>query len=728
MFPRWRGLHPVSGLRPAERGTRALPWSKHHRCRRGRGARGRGGPTTLPGQSEPGQSARQEPGAPAQAAVWPGTAYPLGATYDGAGTNFALFSEVAERVELCLFDDDGAESRVELREVDASSGTATCPASGPGQRYGYRVHGPYDPAGGLRCNPAKLLLDPYAKAVEGAGRLGPGRVRLPLRRPRHARNTDDSAPYMPRSVVVNPYFDWGDDRPPRRRLPRQRDLRGARQGPDQAAPRRSRRSCAAPTPASRTRRSSTTCTTLGVTAIELMPVHQFVHDDVLTERGPAPTTGATTPSASSPRTTPTPRPAQRGQQVQEFKAMVRALHEAGIEVILDVVYNHTAEGNQLGPTLSFRGIDNAAYYRLVDDDRAVLHGLPPAPATACNMRHPQVAAADHGLAALLGDRDARRRLPLRPGRHAGPGVPRGRPAVGVLRPGPAGPGRLPGQADRRALGRRRRRLPGRQLPAAVDGVERQVPRHRPRLLARRAGHAGRVRLPAHRLLRPVRERRPHARSRASTSSPPTTASPCATWSPTTTSTTRPTARTTGTARRQPVLELRRRGPDRRPGGRWRCAAASSATSWPRCCCPRACRCCWHGDELGRTQRGNNNAYCQDNEISWVNWADWATRTCRDGRPAAGLHPAADPAAGRAPGVPPAAVLRGRAGLAGARPGRRHRVVHPRRRGDDRRGLDGRLRQVADGLPERRRHPEPDPAASGSSTTRSCCCSTPARPT
>ncbi len=226
--------------------------------------------------------------------------------------------------------------------------------------------------------------------------------------------------------------------------------------------------------------------------------------------------------------------------------MVKALHAAGIEVILDVVYNHTAEGNHLGPTLSFRGIDNAAYYRLVEDDQQLLHGL---------HRHrqlpqrppPALAAADHGLAALLGHRDARRRLPLRPRLDAGPRVLRRRPAGDVLRARAAGPGRQPGQADRRAVGRRPRRLPGRQLPAAVDRVERQVPRHRARLLARRAV-AGRVRLagwPG----RPTSTSTPGAaRSRASTSSPPTTASRCATWCPTTRSTTTPTARTATTAR------------------------------------------------------------------------------------------------------------------------------------------------------------------------------------
>ena len=269
--------------------------------------------------------------------------------------------------------------------------------------------------------------------------------------------------------------------------------------------------------------------------------------------------------------------------------MVRALHAAGIEVILDVVYNHTAEGNHLGPTVSFRGIDNAGLLPAGRRRPAVLHGLhrhrqqPQRPA-------PALAAADHGLAAVLGHRDARGRLPVRPGRDPGPRVLRRGPAVQLLRTRPAGPDGQPGEADRRALGHRPGRLPGRQLPAAVDGVERQVPRHGPGLLARRAGHPGRVRGPADRLGRPVRALAPGGRWPASTSSPRTTVSPCATWSPTTRSTTRPTARTTTTARATtgPGTAAWKARP--RTCRSWSCGPASSATSSPPCSCPRACRC------------------------------------------------------------------------------------------------------------------------------------------
>jgi isoamylase len=297
--------------------------------------------------------------------VWPGESYPLGATYDGAGTNFALFSEVAERVELCLFADEGAETRVTLREVDGFIWHGYLPGVGPGQRYGYRVHGRYDPATGHRCNPAKLLLDPYAKAIEGSVRWDPAVYGYPFEHP-DERSDANSAPHMPRSVVVNPYFDWRLDRPPRtpyhetviyeahvRGLTRlhpelPEELRGTYQG------------LAHPVVVRYLQE-------LGITAVELMPVHQFVSDDVLARRGLANYWGYNTIGFFAPHNAYSAS-GSRGQQVPEFKSMVRTLHEAGIEVILDVVYNHTAEGSHLGPTLSFRGIDNAAYYRLVDSD------------------------------------------------------------------------------------------------------------------------------------------------------------------------------------------------------------------------------------------------------------------------------------------------------------------------------------------------------------------------
>ncbi|WP_020573608.1 glycogen debranching protein GlgX [Actinopolymorpha alba] len=297
--------------------------------------------------------------------VWPGTPYPLGATFDGAGTNFALFSEVAEAVELCLFDADGTETRVELTEREASVWHGYLPRVGPGQRYGFRVHGPYEPATGHRCNPAKLLLDPYAKSVEGEIDWHEGLFSYHFGN-RDKLNTLDSAPHMMKSVVVNPYFDWQDDRPPRHAYHETVIYEAHVKGltinhPDiPEAARGTYAGLASPAVIDHLK-------SLGVTAVELMPVHQFVHDNGLGQKGLRNYWGYNTIGYFAPHNAYTSA-GQLGEQVLEFKAMVRALHRADIEVILDVVYNHTAEGNHLGPTLAFRGIDNAAYYRLVDND------------------------------------------------------------------------------------------------------------------------------------------------------------------------------------------------------------------------------------------------------------------------------------------------------------------------------------------------------------------------
>ncbi len=299
--------------------------------------------------------------------AWPGGPYPLGATYDGAGTNFALFSEIADAVELCLFDDDGAETRVELHERDALVWHIYLPRVAPGQRYGYRVYGPYDPPNGHRCNPSKLLLDPYAKALDGAIDWAPACFSYEFSDPKK-RNFEDSAPHTMKSVVINPFFDWQDDRPPRRPYHEsviyEAHVKGmTQQHPD--IPEEVRGSYAAISyPA-----VIEHLTGLGVTALELMPVHQFVNDANLVQAGLSNYWGYNTIGFFAPHNAYSSA-GQRGNQVLEFKSMVRELHRAGIEVILDVVYNHTAEGNHLGPTLAFRGIDNAAYYRLTDEDKA----------------------------------------------------------------------------------------------------------------------------------------------------------------------------------------------------------------------------------------------------------------------------------------------------------------------------------------------------------------------
>lgn len=297
--------------------------------------------------------------------IWPGRPYPLGATFDGTGTNFTLFSEVAERVELCLLDADGVETRVDLPEVDAFVWHGYVPGLQPGQRYGFRVHGPYAPAEGHRCNPAKLLLDPYAKAIDGQVDGDPSLFSYRFGA-EDERNDDDSASHTMTSVVINPFFDWGHDRPPRHEYHEsviyEAHVRGLTQR-HPAVPEELRGTYSAMGHPAIIEH----LTTLGVTAVELMPVHQFVIDPGLVEQGLSNYWGYNTIGFFAPHNGYAAYP-EAGQQVQEFKQMVKALHEANIEVILDVVYNHTAEGNHLGPTLSFRGIDNANYYRLVDDD------------------------------------------------------------------------------------------------------------------------------------------------------------------------------------------------------------------------------------------------------------------------------------------------------------------------------------------------------------------------
>jgi isoamylase len=324
--------------------------------------------------------------------LWPGHPYPLGATYDGAGTNFALFSEVAELVELCLIDDDGKETRVELSEVDGFVWHGYLPSVGPGQRYGYRVHGPFNPLAGDRCNPAKLLLDPYAKAIEGQIDGDESLFSYRFDDPENTGegepiNTDDSLGHTPLSIVVNPYFDWSNDRPPRREYHETVIYEAHVKGLTMTHPgvpeeiRGSYAAIAHPAIIEH-------LVGLGVTAIELMPVHQFIQDTTLTAQGLSNYWGYNTIGFFAPHNAYSSS-GQRGQQVQEFKIMVKALHEAGIEVILDVVYNHTAEGNHLGPTICFRGIDNSAYYRLVDDDKSHYYDTT-GTGNSLLMRHPHV--------------------------------------------------------------------------------------------------------------------------------------------------------------------------------------------------------------------------------------------------------------------------------------------------------------------------------------------------
>ncbi|HZD39686.1 MAG TPA: glycogen debranching protein GlgX [Terriglobales bacterium] len=318
--------------------------------------------------------------------VWPGHPYPLGAVYDGAGTNFSLFSEIAERVELCLFDKEGNETRVDMPEVTGYCWHGYLPTVEPGQRYGFRVHGPWDPVNGHRCNPAKLLLDPYAKAIDGQVRWDDALFPYRFRNGPDARDDRDSAAFMPRCVVHQPHFDWDGDR--RLHLPwhetiiYETHIKGlTATHPDVPSELRGTYAgLAQPSVLEYLKR-------LGITAVELMPVHHFVHDKRLMDRGLRNYWGYNSVGYFAPHSeyASDKRPAAA---VAEFKQMVKTLHQAGIEVILDVVYNHTAEGNHLGPVFNFKGIDNAYYYRLTDDRRYYMDYT--GTGNSLNMRNPHV--------------------------------------------------------------------------------------------------------------------------------------------------------------------------------------------------------------------------------------------------------------------------------------------------------------------------------------------------
>jgi isoamylase len=302
--------------------------------------------------------------------VWPGRPFPLGAVWADGGTNFSIFSENAERVELCLFDADDRETRVELPERTAFNWHGFVPGLGPGQRYGFRVHGPYDPLRGHRFNPAKLLIDPYAKAIEGPIAYKRGNT-LPYV-PSGAEDADlqpdgaDDAAAIPKCVVIDESFYWeGDTRPDtpwhrtviyevhakgftKRRPDVREDLRGTYAG-------------------LASEEAIAYLQDLGVTAVELLPIHHIADEQFLVERGLTNYWGYSSIGYLAPHALYAAT-GRAGEQVREFKGMVKALHRAGIEVILDVVYNHTAEGNHLGPMLAFKGVDNASYYRLMPND------------------------------------------------------------------------------------------------------------------------------------------------------------------------------------------------------------------------------------------------------------------------------------------------------------------------------------------------------------------------
>ena len=320
-------------------------------------------------------------------AVWPGRPYPRGATWDGEGVNFALFSEHADKVELCLFDPSGRRElqRITLPERTNHVWHCYLPEARPGMLYGYRVHGPYEPARGHRFNPHKLLLEPYAKDIAGTLRWSDAHFgyRLNHRQADLSFDRRDNAAGMPKCRVIDPAFSWGDDRRPKidwhEMVVYELHVRGlTMQHPDVPAPLRGTYAGLATAPVVEHLQR------LGITTVELLPVHSFIDDRRLVENGLRNYWGYNSIGFFSPDH----RYSASGG-VGEFKTMVKTLHSAGIEVILDVVYNHTAEGNQLGPTLSFRGIDNAAYYRLTPDDPRYYMDF-----TGCgntlNMQHPHV--------------------------------------------------------------------------------------------------------------------------------------------------------------------------------------------------------------------------------------------------------------------------------------------------------------------------------------------------
>jgi len=322
-------------------------------------------------------------------AIWPGTAYPLGATYDGAGTNFSVFSEVAERVELCLIEKDGTEERIGLDEVDGYVWHAYLPTVTPGQRYGFRVHGPWDPPAGHRCDASKLLLDPYGKSFHGDFDFTQALFSYDLKAADLAAGGTppmvDSLGHTMTSVVINPFFNWATDRAPNTPYHETVIYEAHVKGMTQTHPgipdhqRGTYAGLSHPVIIDHLK-------SLNVTAIELMPVHQFLHDHRLLDLGLRNYWGYNTFGFFAPHFQYAANQSAGGA-VAEFKTMVRAFHEAGIEVILDVVYNHTAEGNHLGPTLNLRGIDNAAYYRLLDGDLKLYKDFT-GTGNSLNARHP----------------------------------------------------------------------------------------------------------------------------------------------------------------------------------------------------------------------------------------------------------------------------------------------------------------------------------------------------
>lgn len=570
---------------------------------------------------EAAQAVRAEPRAPV---VWPGAPMPLGARFrvgpDGvAGTNFALWAGGAEAVELCLFDEHGTETRCPLTELTHEIWHGFLPGIAPGQRYGYRVHGRWDPWTGARWNAAKLLLDPYARAVDGDFTLPPevyGHVRdWPDQHVADTvRDNRDSAPYVPKGVVVHDDDDWVEDRRPKTpwadSVIYELHVRGFTKLHPDIPPELRGTYAGLAHPA-----AIDHLTRLGVTAVELLPVHQFAHEDHLLRRGLHNYWGYNSIGYFAPHAGYSAS-GSAGGQVGEFKRMVHALHGAGIEVILDVVYNHTAEAGELGPMPAAR---HRQPRLLPPPERPPplrrLHRLrqhpPRGPAAG--------AAAHHRLAALLGHRDGRRRLPLRPRGGPGPLDARRRHALPVPRGDRPGPGAAPGQADRRAVGRRQRRLPGGGLPALWTEWN---DRYRDAVRDYWRGALPDVRDLGYRLtgssdLYAWGGRRPYASVNFVTAHDGFTLRDLVSYE-------QKHNEANGEGNRDGTSDNRA----------WNCGAEGE-TADPEINALRRRQLrnllttlllstgvpmLVAGDEMGRTQGGNNNAYCQDNEIGWLDWS------------------------------------------------------------------------------------------------------------
>ena len=565
--------------------------------------------------------------------IHPGQPYPLGATWDGRGVNFALFSEHATRGRAVPVRSRRCARGVAPRRAARAhrSGLARLPA-GRAARTALRLPRARALRPGERppLQPHKVVLDPYAKAIGRRLRVVRRDVRLPHRRCRRGPLVRRARQRRRRAARGRRRHRLHLGRRPAAAHPVAQDhhLRDARaSGFTMRHPEVPER-CAAPTPAwSRTRRYAT-CRPSASPRSSCMPVHHHVDDRHLVERGLSNYWGYNTLGFFAPDA----RFASGGSglaAVNEFKTMVRALHAAGIEVILDVVYNHTAEGNHLGPTLSMRGIDNAAYYRLVQDDRALLHGLH---RLRQHAQHdaPARAAAHHGQPALLGARDARRRLPLRPRERARARAVRRQQAERVLRRHPPGPRAVAGEAHRRAVGRRPGRLPGRQLPGAVDGVERPLPRQRAPLLARRRRPARPSSRPASPAAATCTSTAAGGPTRASTSSPRTTASRCSDL----VSYNDKHNEANGEDNRDGddnnhSWNCGAEGADRRPGDPRAARAAEAQLPRHAAAVAGRARCCCGGDELGRTQQRQQQRLLpgQRDQLARLGTARATTPTC-----------------------------------------------------------------------------------------------------